>query len=126
MRSRPRRPWQTLHTDTDRQKHRQLRVTVLVLGNLEVKTPTFFHKKREQILASLLQKQELTKTVTSDNHFLISVFRRGWVPSTLRFFSPCSVGSSPRVLWNRRGEKGREREKGRTEKRRGKYLKKNF
>lgn len=84
---------------------------VLILGILEVKTPTFFHKKKEQILASLFQKQELTKTVTSDNHFLISVYRRGWVPSVLLFSSQGSVSSSPGVLWNSRVEKGREKEK---------------
>lgn len=121
MRSRLRKPWQTLHTDTGRQKHGQLTVTVLVLGILEVKTPTIFHKKKEQILASLLQKQELTKTVTSDDHFLISMLRRGCFSKAFYFL--------PRVLWaGALGfygtiEEGREREIGMAEGRRGDLFK---
>lgn len=33
-------------------------------GNFGSQNPYIFHKKKEQILASLLQKQELTKTVS--------------------------------------------------------------
>lgn len=98
------------HSHRHRQTHRQLRVTVLVLGNLEVKTPTFFHEKREQILASLLQKQELTKTVTSDNHFPISVFRRGWVPSALLFFSSLVLWAAAPGFYGIGGGKGRKAE----------------
>lgn len=89
-----RRPRQTLYTEIDRNTEGPER-TVLVLGILEVKITTFFLKKREEILASLLQKQELTKTVTSDHHFLISVFRRGWISSALLFFSPQLCGQQP-------------------------------
>lgn len=78
-------------------------------GNFGSQNPYIFHKKQEQILASFLQKQELTKTVTSDNHFLISVFIN---PS---IFSQGFCGQQqPQGFMEQEGRegKGREREKG--------------
>ena len=68
-------------------------------GNFGNQNSYIFQKKKEQILASLLQKQELTKTVTSYNHFLISVLRSWWVPQ-------CSVKRNLRTLAERKEEKG--------------------
>ena len=73
-------------------------------GNFGNQNSYIFQKKKEQILASLLQKQELTKTVTSDNHFLISVLRSWWVPQ-------CSVKRNLRTLAKRKEEKGIEEKK---------------
>lgn len=101
-----RRPRQTLYTEIDRQTERQTAQSDRIgSGNFGSQNHHIFLKKREQVLASLLQNQELTKTVTSDNHFLISVFRRGWISSALLFFSPQLCGSSPRALWNSGGGK---------------------
>ena len=78
-------------------------------GNFGNQNPYIFHKKKEQILASLFQKQELTKTVTSDDHFLILVFRSWRVPSALLF---SSLGRSPSVLGEGTERKGEKHSRG--------------
>lgn len=77
-------------------------------GNFGNQNSYIFQKKKEQILASVLQKQELTRTVTSDNHFLISMLRSCWVPPALLFLSPVFCGQEPEGFSR---EKGRERRK---------------
>lgn len=117
-------PWTVSHEEQAQealadpiQKCRQLTVTYWFWELWKCKPLHFFHKKKEQSLASLLQKQELTKAVTLDHHFLVSVLRRGWVPSALFSFSPGFCGQEAPGVYKRVGE--RKEGKGRKAEERG-------